>query len=314
MLPTYIKRPDGSVYINPAKRYVKPYWLLTQGPPIIAGIPQPNAPEGILLGAGVTSPPISMPIDSAGHFEAFYAMCQRQDPATGVAPASTPVTAATITLFDPGTSRFLMNQPCHIDTVVSGGATNTAAQRPFIWPESYFFNVEDAGRSVIATFRNLDPANQLEIFFTLHGRRFYTKEAPPEVYNKMYEYFGKKERTNVYFLTTDVSPVVVAAGATVVTNTRVTDEADMEVFKISSVSTGSFDFVMRDTSTGRTLSNGTVTGSTGSGTAEFPFIFPEPLLLERNHQIQIEFTDTQFVPGQNTIFFTMTGRRLYYAE
>ncbi len=309
MLPTYIKRPDGSVYINPAKRFVKPYWLLTEA---IGAAP---APEGVRLAAAATSPPISMPIDSAGHFEAFYSMCERIDSVTGLPVASTPTTAATITLFDPGTSRFLMNQPCHIDTMVSG-ATSTAAQRPFIWPESYFFNVEDAGRSVVAQFTNLAPAgNPLDIFFTLHGRRFYTKEAPPDVYNKMYEYFGKRERTNVYFLTTDISPVNTTIAAPVtVTNTRITDEADMEVHKITAVSTGAFNFLIRDTSTGRALSNGTVTGSTGVGTAEFPFIFPEPLLLERNHEIQITFTDAQVPAANNTIFFTMTGRRLYYAE
>lgn len=284
MLPTYIKRKDGSVYINPAKRHVKPYALLTD-------------PVTTAVAANGTSAPITMPIDTQGHFEAFYAVCDRDGPAT-------------ITIFDPGTSRFMMNREIHIDTIVSG-LSGAGGQRPFIWPESYFFNVEDAGRSVVVQFRDLTGVTN-NIRFMLEGRRFYTKESPPEIYEKMYEYFGRKERTNVYFLTTDLPVALPATTASTFANTRVTDEADFEVFKIASVSDGPYEWTIRDTGTGRILSNGFHTNTMRTGTAEFPFIFVEPLLIERNYQMQIEFRNLSGAP--NNVFFTMIGRRLYFAQ
>lgn len=284
MLPTYIRRPDGSVFINPAKRHVKPYALVTR-------------PTIVTVAGGGSSPPITMPIDTQGHFESFYAVCDRTGPAT-------------VTLFDPGTNRFLMNREIHIDTIVSG-LSGTGGQRPFIWPESYFFNVEDAGRAMIVQFRDLS-GDTNDIRFMLEGRRFYTKEAPPEIYQKMYEYFGRKERTNVYFLTTDQEVNLPAATTDTAAFARVTDEADYEVFKIASVSDGPFEWTIRDTGTGRILSNDFHTNTMRTGTAEFPFIFVEPLLVERNYQLQINFRNLSGVP--NRVFFTMIGRRLYYAQ
>lgn len=283
MLPTYIKQPDGTVLVNPAKRYVKPYWLTTE-------------PVTVALGAGATSAPTTMPIDTQGHFEAFYAMTER----TG---------AATLTIFDPGTSRFMMNREIHIDTIVSGLSGN-AAQRPFIWPESYFFNVEDAGRSVVVQFRDLTGAPN-DIRFSLHGRRFYSKEAPPEIYKKMYEYFGRRERTNVYFLTTD-NDVQIPANGNAVAPCRVTDEGDFEIFKVCAVSDGPFEVTIRDRGSGRALMNNAVTDTLSAGNAEFPFIFVEPWLVERNYQIQLEFTDLS--GADNDVWWTFVGRRLWYAQ
>ena len=285
MIPTYIKRPDGSVYINPTKRNVKSFALVT-------------SPTITTLGAGGTSAPITMPVDTQGHFEAFYAVADRTGPCT-------------ITIFDPGTSRYLMNREIHIDTIVSGISGN-GGQRPFIWPESYFMNVEDAGRALVVQFRDLSGSTN-NVRFMLEGRRFYTKEAPPEVYQKMYEYFGRKERTNVYFLTTDQA-VTLPASSTTVTNgyCRVTDEADFEIYKICAVSQGPFEYTLRDTSSGRILSNDYTSNTMRTGNAEYPFIFPEPILIERNYQLQFDFRNLS--GASNAVYITLIGRRLYYGQ
>ncbi len=285
MIPTYIKRPDGSVYINPTKRNVKSFALVTN-------------PTITTIAAGGTSAPITMPVDTQGHFEAFYAVADR----TG---------AATITIFDPGTSRYLMNREIHIDTIVSGLSGN-GGQRPFIWPESYFMNVEDAGRALVVQFRDLSGSTN-NIRFMLEGRRFYTKEAPPEVYQKMYEYFGRKERTNVYFMTTDQA-VTLPASSTTVTNgyCRVTDEADFEIYKICCVSQGPFEYTLRDTSSGRILSNDYTSNTMRTGNAEYPYILPEPILIERNYQLQFDFRNLS--GASNAVYMTLVGRRLYYGQ
>jgi hypothetical protein len=245
-----------------------------------------------------------MPIDSQGHFEIFYAIANR----TG---------AATIEFFDPGTSRRLQNRENHMDNIVAGGGgsgigAGFGASRPFIWPESYFMNVEDAGRAMIVTFRDLTGApNTIQL--VLHGRRFYNKEAPYEVYEKMYQTFGRKERTNVYFQTTDDAAVIPAVvGSLLNSPSRVTDEADFEIFKITSSSTGAYEFRLRVAANSRPLSNDFVLVDGGTGSAEFPFIFQEPWLVERNHSIMVEFRN--LIAGANTVFFTMTGRRLHYAQ
>lgn len=285
MIPTYIRQPNGSVYINPAKRNVKSYMLTT-------------SPTTVTLGAGSTSAPLTMPVDTQGHFEGFYAIADRTGPAT-------------VTIYDPGTSRYLMNREIHIDTIVSG-LSGTGGQRPFIWPESYFMNVEGAGRALVVTFRDLSSATNA-IRFGIEGRRFYTKEAPPEVYQKMYEYFGRKERTNVYFLTTDAT-VTLPASATTVTSAfaRVTDEADFEIYKICSTSQGAYEWTLRDTSTGRILSNDYTTNTMRTGTAEYPYILPEPILIERNYSLQFDFRNLS--GASNNVYITLVGRRLYYGQ
>lgn len=285
MIPTYIKKPDGSVFINPAKRNVKSFALVTN-------------PTTSTMSAGGTTPPLTMPVDTQGHFEAFYAVADRTGPCT-------------VTLFDPGTSRYLMNREIHIDTIVSGISGN-GGQRPFIWPESYFMNVEDAGRALVAQFRDLSGASNT-VRFMLEGRRFYTKEAPPQVYQKMYEYFGRKERTNVYFLTTDQDVSLTASSTTINSSfMRVTDEADFEIYKICSVSQGAYEWTLRDTSTGRILSNDYTSNTCRTGNAEYPYILPEPILIERNYSLQLDIRNLS--GATNNVYFTLIGRRLYYGQ
>ncbi len=277
MLPTFIhEKETGRIYINPAKRHVKPYWLVTD-------------PVTIALGANATSNPIPMLIDTQGHYEIFYSMFQ----STG---------DFTINIFDPGTRRFLMNREIHNRTIAG------TARRPHIWPESYFMNVENAQRSLLVTFRDLS-GNPNNIRFTLVGRRFYHKESPPEIQAKMTEFFNKKERTNVYFLTTD-DPIALLANATATFDIRTTDEADTEIFKLMSVQDGIFEFDLLDASTGRTFMNGLIRQEVGFGDNEFPFILPESLVLERNYRLQARITDLSGAP--NNIFLTFGSRRLYY--
>jgi len=289
MLPTYVRDQDGRVWINPAKRHVRPYWLTTE-------------PNVITVAPGGTSVPQVMPIDTQGHFEAFYMLTQSDGPYT-------------IQIFDPATSRFWQNRELHIGTV-AGGLIGGVGTFPFILPESYFFNVEDAPRSVLVTFRNLLPLASNNIRFAFHGRRIYSRESPPDVQEKFREMYERKERTTAYFLTTDVTPVVlpVALGATpFVAPIRNTDEADFEVFKLMAVSTGPFEFRLRDRASNRTIMNQFVHQTQGMGLGTVPFIFQESWLIERNYQVDLELINLTAPLVENTIFFTMAGRRLYYA-
>lgn len=287
MIPTYLKRADGSLYINPAKRHVRPYWLTSNAPAT-------PTPQIVAIPAGGTTNPIPYPVDTQGHFEIFYTMFEADDP------------RILVNIFDPGTRRNLMNRPVHIATIAGN------AERPFFWPESYFMNVGNGPRELQVTFTDFSGApNNVRMVF--YGRKLYQNEAPPDVQEKMIEYFQKRERTNVYFLTT-LNDVNLLAGQALTGPAspvfEATDEADTEVIKLSAVSDGDFEFSLREQRNNRTLSNNPIINTSGWGTAQFPFILQETFLIERNYDVSFEVTDLSGAP--NDIFTTMTARRLYF--
>jgi hypothetical protein len=49
----------------------------------------------------------------------------------------------------------------------------------------------------------------------------------------------------------------------------------------------------------------------GWGNAEFPFVFQESLLIERNYDIAVDVRDLSAL-SQNRIFLTFHARRLWY--
>lgn len=286
MIPTFLKREDGGIYINPAKRHVRPYWLTSQAPAT-------PTPQIVSIPAGGTTPPIPFPIDTQGHFEIFYTMFQATDP------------RVEINIFDPGTRRNLMNRGIRLPTI-AGTAT-----RPFYWPESYFLNVDNGPRELQVSFTDFSGApNDVRLVF--YGRRLYQNEAPPAVQEEMIRYFASKERTNVYFLTTENAITVPALGILSGPTAPVfqaTDEASTEVMKMSIVNDGAFEFQLREQRNNRTLSNNPVHVVDGWGTGQFPFVLQETFLIERNYDVDFEITDLS--GAENNIFATMTARRLY---
>lgn len=295
MIPTYIGEKDQAgnvvgVWVNPAKRHVRPYWLTTE-------------PDTILVPPLATSLPQIMPIDTQGHFEAFSIWFQSDGPFT-------------VTFFDPSNSRFWQNRELHVNTMAGGNLATVgggASTFGFLLPESYFFNVEDAARSLLVTYRNLSAvANNIRML--LFGRRIYHRESAPDVQEEFRKLYQRKERTTAYFLTTDL-PVVLPASAAVTTfQIRNTDEADFEAFKITATSTAPFAYRLRDRANDRTLSNGFVHQFDGAGNGFVPFVLSsaETWLIERNYQVEVDFIN--LVPlATNTVFFTLSGRRLYYA-
>ena len=277
-LATWIQRGD-EVFLNPAKRYVKPHWITTD-------------PEEVIVPANQQSDAVLMNIDYQGHFEAFYFLYQ----STG---------DFLISIFDNGTRRLLMNDEIHIATIAG------TAQRPFILPESYFFNTEDAGTSLIVKFRDISGANN-SIRFAIFGRRFYHKEATPDIQKKIYEKFGRLERTNLYFLTTEGGAISLSPGGSTRALIRNTDEAETEIFKLTAVSTGAFKFKMKDSATGRYFMNDYIHSNLAFGNGQYPFILSgaETLIFVRNYQAEIEIVDLS--GAANTIYLTLTGRRLYH--
>lgn len=292
-------------YINPTKRHVRPFWLL------------PDRPEQqalVLAAAGTpgdTVKNVAFQVDTQGHFEIAYSMFEATSP------------NFLVTIKDGGNNLAqLMNEECHA-RVIAG-----SAKKPLIWPESYFLNVQDAARTVFVDFRNLS-AQPNTVRWTFHGRRWYHKEAPPNVQEAITKKFERMEKTYTYFLTlvplgqstpegANPPAVTLAAGQTLIENQapifKATNEADTEVMKVGVFATqgpGSFDYQLREMQSGRTLSNGFTADVNGWGDGEFPFVFGESLLIERNYEVLFEVRN--LAGAENRIFPVMIGRRLQYA-
>jgi len=286
MLPTFIFNKDNSVTINKVKRHVRSFWIASN-PKTIA-----LAAAG---GAGDTVKGIPFPIDTQGHFEWAYIM--------GFFTSN----AFLVNVFDPGTRRNLMNEPIHAGTLLG------TARRPAILVETYLLNTENAGRELQLDFQNLSMApNNVDV--VLHGRRWYHRESPPDVQEDLRKKFGMKERTTAYWLTTKGGAFVIPAGGGLLDNQApiitADDEADTEVFKITAVSTGPFEFRLRELASNRTLMNDFIRVENGFGTPEFPFVFQESLLIERNYKVAVDVRDVSGM--NNTVFLTFWCRRLWY--
>ena len=54
-----------------------------------------------------------------------------------------------------------------------------------------------------------------------------------------------------------------------------------------------------------------ILGENGWGNAEFPFVFQESLLIERNYDIAVDVRDLSGL-SENRVFLTFHARRLWY--
>lgn len=276
-------RPVMGVGIYPPKNHVRGYWLTSD-------------PVTVVLAPGASAE-LRYLVDQQGHFDWAYIVGKSDQPFT-------------LDFFDGGAQRRLQNKPIHSVTIVGSG------ERPFRLPEPYFVDVGDSQREIIATVRNVLPgAVTNTIRLVLYGRRFYHREAPPDVSAEFTKRFAGGWRTYSYFLVPnetkgDGNVVPVAAGGTDTFTFESESGVDTDLHKLMVSSTGAFTFQLRERATNRTLSNGVIRSENGWGNAEFPFYLADSYLLERKLQLLFDVTDISGAP--NSIYATMAGRRLQY--
>jgi hypothetical protein len=283
--------PDGKplegLAINPIKPHVRGYWMADQN----------NATRVLAAsgGANQAGAPLEFLflIDSQGHFDWASIV--------GVSTG-----AYLLEFFDPGTNRLLQNRPVHSSCIVGVGA------RQFRLPEPYFFNIGDSQRQLVCKMRDLSGA-QNTIRLNLIGRRFYHKEAPPDIALDIQKAFGYGSRTYSYFMvpneTLGNGVVTAVAGNGTAAFTFESDaSADTEIQKLMVSSTGAFTFTLRERATNRLLMPVAIHSQNGWGNAEFPFYLPDTYLMERQKQVIMNVTDLS--GSENFIYPVMAGRRL----
>lgn len=292
----------GKVVVNPLKKWVTPYTLVTD-------------PAVITLGANAVSDPIPMVIDGKGHLEIFDAFF-RSEQSEGF----------TVTLFDADSfgqdqRPILMNREIHVATIASGAGVTlplsgafpreTSGGRPYRWSENFWMDVSHAkrGSMIVAVFRNLSSSPN-DIQFSLHGRRWYYMQAEAAVAERMEEIFRGRPRTMPYFWTTDEYIEKPANGALVDFQIRLGDDAWSELHRLSVVSTNVFNLLLSETASGRKFMDQAMRSDLLFGSGEFPFILAESTLLEPNMKLTAQ---VQYPSGveANEIWMTFAGRKIF---
>lgn len=280
-------RPIEGLAINPIKPHVRGYWLADPNQAVITLAASGGANQAGRVGE------LNFLIDYQGHFDWASIV--------GVSEG-----AFLIEFFDPGSQRMLQNKPIHSECVVGN------AQRQFLLPEPYFFNVGDAQRQLKVYLRDLSGAEN-DVRLNLVGRRIYHKEAPPDVQLDLEKTFGMGSRTYSYFLVpnetkSDGTVTPVTGNGTQSFTFESDASADTEVQKLMVKATGAFTFTLRERATNRLLMPNPVHANNGFGTNFFPFFFPDTYLLERQKQVIMDVVDLS--GSTNYIYPVMAARRL----
>jgi len=298
-IPPLIRDPHtGKIVVNELKRYVKPYTLSIE-------------PFEVTLAADEVSDPIILPLDGKGHFEIVRAHFKSEQPE-----------GFTVEIFDPGGLQSerpnLMNREVHVATIAAGGPTDFAPAavinggsspgRPFVWPETFWMNVDEGTKALFVRFRNLSGLSN-RVRFAFHGNRWYHTLAPTPIADRMIEIYRRRFRTMPYFFTTD-GIVELAALASGDFQMRLGDEAWTEIHKLMSFSSNQdFSALISEVATGKKYMETNVHRKLVFGDGQLPFLLWEPTLFEPNFKLNFNLVDLS--NAANTIWITAACRKVF---
>jgi len=283
-IPLFLRqKKTGVVYLNELKRHVKPYFLVPQD--------LGNVQGQLAVVANNTNNAILIP-DQQGPFEGMYWTAEHGG-------------HMLVRINDSGFRRDMMNRDVHVDTIMT---PVPGAQDPFMLPETLWLAQRHA---LTLTFTDISGANQT-IRPVLHGRKFFLKQAKPGLANRFLARREQQQRISTpYFYTTDANVTLAAAAVGTRAQMTISEEGHFVAHKITCVSDGPFDMIIKDSRDGQALSGSIVVSNTQcTGIAARPYIFPEPWFIERNTQLLFEFNN-RFALGANRIWMTFSGRRVY---
>lgn len=297
MIPSIVKGVDGSFFINKVAYYVRPFWLT------------PNTPNSVMPLAAIVDDQASAPmsINTDGPFEAQSLVCQ-----------SNLFTAGgdhqfTVMISKPGYDQTLMNRPVHANTIFG------TPQFPFVLPMPLFLLEEE---SLQIRLQNIIGNLNAIVRPVMHGTRYFRVASRSKALKELIE---ERELMNAvgapFFLTTSeaISGLTIAAGDVNKPYEFLT-EPDMhfEAFKMTAVAldtvagtlTGTFDFNLFDSDTGRQLSTDPLSSVLAIGDAQQPMIFGTPWLIKPNQRIKLEVTNTTPTGNAINIYITLIGRNI----
>jgi hypothetical protein len=323
---SYVVMPDGRFQVDPAKKHITPFTLVSEPEEVTVPGAQLMCP-GVFAGGNVDKAVI-FPIDNKGPFEVCYSSFHAEfteGPDTGK-----PTDQFMVVIFDPDMEPLLMNREIHARTIaggfgssIGGGietASQSAAGRPLVWPESFFMDPEANGKALFMGYRNLS-IYAIKVKWAFHGIRYYDVSTFEKARKEKERIAGPGKVSFPYFYTTDTN-VRLAAGASFDFHVRLTDEADVEIFKMAKYSDAPFLWRIQEKAGKRQLDNAGpgatgfpngVHSDFGWGDGEFPFIPYESFYYEQNSKVIITFVNS-LSSEQNRIFPTLVCRKIHHAN
>lgn len=304
-IKTILRDDQGRLFLNPAKEYIRPYELTME---------KPN--RTITIPAGGQVGPIPMTAKLDGPIELFYIKVLVTDDQTPPVP---------VTTYDidwqiehAGKRKIFSNR------VMPLSATAGDAGRPYVLPETIFI---PAVQSINVTFFNRDLGNARRVTLVMGGIKFYHQAAAQDVRKDLLGYVERRERTYTYWQLTDSLIVLSANEANRAALMTIPDDADMEVFKMTSKSTGLYQAEIIDSEYSRSLTSGVklqtsllfgghIATALGDGIGGSGGIYPArwatSLLLRRSGKFELQLDDLSAAP--NTVKPVFGGRKISYAS
>jgi hypothetical protein len=311
--------------VDPKKKFITPYTLVSE-PEEITVPPAELMCPGVFAG-GIVANPVIFPLEDKGQFEIFYSAFSARF--AGGPDAGLPTDQFMAVIFDTDVEErepLLMNREVHARTLGGGfgdplgagveTAIQSAAGRPLVWPESFFLDPSRGGKALFMGYRNLTTF-PIIVRWAFHGVMYYKDGEYEARLSEKSEMYGMNKVVMPYFYTTDTN-VRLAAGETFDFDLRITDEADVEIFKLNKFSDFDFKWRFQEKHGKRYLDNaglaagggpGGVHSDFGWGNAEFPFIPFETLYFDRNSKLKIQFSNV-LTDQMNRIFPTLVCRKI----
>jgi hypothetical protein len=331
---SYVLRTDPAtgrpkLQVDPRKHYITPFTLVSEPEEIVVPAASLMCP-GVFAGGTVTAPVI-FPIESKGPFEICYTSFSARF-AEGP-NAGEPTDQFMVVIFGPNLQEkepLLMNREVHARTMAGGygdllgtgfeSALQSAGGRPLVWPETLFLQPAQDEACLFMGYRNLS-IYPIIVRWAFHGVLYYAEEDYIERVNEKAEMYGPSKTALPYFYTPDTN-VRLAAGDSFDFHMRITDEADVEIFKQNVFSDFPFLWRFQEKLGKRQLDNAGlglggiengVHSDFGWGDGEFPFISFETLYMQRNSKLMLKFVNT-LTDQMNRIFPTLVCRKIEDAK
>jgi hypothetical protein len=319
------KNGHPGVTVDPRKKYITPFTLVSEPEEILVPAAHLMCP-GVFSGGAVPQA-VVFPLESKGPFEICYTHFSAKF-ATGP-NAGMPTDQFMVVIFGSEIREkepLLMNREIHASTMAGGFGDplasgivtplQSAGGRPLVWPETLFLDPSRDENALFMGYRNLTTEDIL-VRWAFHGVLYYDEQDYVARVTEKAEMAGPGKTALPYFYTPDTN-VRLAGGESFNFDMRITDEADLEIFKQAVFSDFPFLWRFQEKLGKRQLDNAGldavrnpngVHSSMGWGTGEFPFIPYETLYMQRNTKLMLQFTNS-LTDEMNRIFPTLICRKI----
>jgi hypothetical protein len=201
-----------------------------------------------------------------------------------------------VTLYDNQRKVSLTGRPCHAETLIGIG------QRPFVLPETI---VVDKKQPITVRFNDLSGAEN-NVRFQIHGQRLYVEQ----VRDPRLDLYVKRRRERNRFMSFYACPLDTDPnlGASATADYYFTQDYQsyFEVRKITYKAAGAFKFKITDEKSNG-LQSDWIHATGAMGTAQYPFVYPGPWLVEPGGKLT--FTITELSGASNQLYLTLSGRQ-----